>query len=235
MRFLLVLLFLYSFISLGQNCPDNCPDDLSGQNQNTNSITVYVYNASGVLIDSIVCNVAGASNNINCDLDSLSASADYLSLDTITGSCTYNVDGNCIGSLPIELISFDVTNISNYNLLGWSTASEINNDYFLIERTVDGHNWFEVTKTNGAGNSESIIKYDFMDGGYRNVVNYYRLTQVDYDGKSETFKTIAIDNRIEVKKLNCVVNLLGQDVNTFERGFLIEIYTDGTTKKIFKE
>jgi hypothetical protein len=136
--------------------------------------------------------------------------------------------------LPIELISFEGTNIDSYNLLTWSSATEHNNDYYLVERSTDGFNWSVVNNQNGAGNSTSKIDYSFRDFTYEAAINYYRLTQVDIDGQSETFKTISLNNLGKTKEVLYFTNLLGQIVNDDVKGNLIVHYTDGTTERIYR-
>lgn len=137
--------------------------------------------------------------------------------------------------LPIELISFDGYNKSNNNILTWSTASENNNDYFTVERSEDGVSWDIIYTVDGAGNSQSKINYSLVDNSYREVINYYRLKQVDYDGQSELFeKIVSIDNSLAIKKVVRTTNLLGQDIDEYYRGIVIETYDDGTTNRTFK-
>jgi Secretion system C-terminal sorting domain len=85
--------------------------------------------------------------------------------------------------LPIELLSFDAKPDGNKVDLIWATASEVNNDYFTIERTVDGLNFEFVGTAQGAGNSTSVINYSLIDNDPYEGVSYYRLKQTDFDGK----------------------------------------------------
>lgn len=94
--------------------------------------------------------------------------------------------------LPIELISFTGEGFSSYNHLKWTTAQEINNDYFVIMRSSDGITYEEIGFVDGAGNSSQINNYEFIDNDFENEVSYYRLKQVDYDGKSSYSNTISI-------------------------------------------
>jgi len=86
--------------------------------------------------------------------------------------------------LSIELLSFDITKIENNQAnLKWSTAIEINNDYFDIQRSSDGINFENIGKVLGSGNSNMIKHYKFIDKEPHNGMNYYRLKQVDYNGQ----------------------------------------------------
>jgi hypothetical protein len=97
------------------------------------------------------------------------------------------------GPLPIELLSL-TSKCNNQNVeLKWVTASEINNDYFSIERSIDGINWQLVTKVDGAGNSTLIKNYSYTDVRQHNDISYYRLKQTDFDGQFEYSAIIAIE------------------------------------------
>jgi len=85
--------------------------------------------------------------------------------------------------LPIELMDFSAVKKDAVVLLEWSTASEINNQYFELERSIDGIDFHTIKKMNGAGNSNSILEYSYIDDSPLNGVNYYRLKQTDFDGE----------------------------------------------------
>ena len=137
-------------------------------------------------------------------------------------------------ALPIELISFDGTKKQNYNLLEWVTASENNNDYFRLERSEDGIIWTNIGNIDGSGNSNTKMSYSFTDFTFPRKINYYRLSQVDYNGASETFDLISIDNSISRKTISKYYNLLGQEIDEFQTGIIILQYEDGTIEKVIK-
>jgi len=85
--------------------------------------------------------------------------------------------------LPVELISFDATLVNkNEVALTWETATEINNDYFTIQRSVDAVNWENIATVDGAGNSSQILTYRIKDDEPHSDRSYYRLKQTDFDG-----------------------------------------------------
>jgi len=84
--------------------------------------------------------------------------------------------------LPIELLSFEVKLNEKVVDLTWKTASEKDNDYFVIERSNDSENWIEIAQTKGAGTSNSVLAYNETDYSPENGINYYRLKQVDFNG-----------------------------------------------------
>lgn len=86
--------------------------------------------------------------------------------------------------LPVELIAFDGKCNDDLVVLAWTTASEINNEMFVVQRSVDGKNFESIDSVYGAGNSNQLMNYEFMDK--KPVQNaYYRLKQVDFNGEYE--------------------------------------------------
>lgn len=86
-------------------------------------------------------------------------------------------------ALPIQLLSFDAIPEENKVLTKWSTATERNNDYFTVERTIDGIAWIEIGQVKGAGNSNYKLDYQLYDLHPVIGTQYYKLKQTDYDGR----------------------------------------------------
>jgi hypothetical protein len=139
--------------------------------------------------------------------------------------------------LPIELEQFDGYVINDKNRLYWSTASESNNDYFSLERSSDGINWEKIVEIDGSGNSTDYLNYFFDHFSFqKNNVNYYRLSQTDFDGtERESGIIVSLDNRSIDKILICKTNLLGQVIPAEQKGLCIYLYEDGTSEKIYEE
>ncbi len=95
--------------------------------------------------------------------------------------------------LPIELLSFNAIENKNKVDLFWSTASEINNDYFEVEKSVDGINFIVIDRIKGAGNSNTTLHYKTIDNNPYIGINYYRIKQVDFDGTSSYSEIIALN------------------------------------------
>jgi hypothetical protein len=104
----------------------------------------------------------------------------------------------CVVSNPlaVELISFSGINEGHQNILHWSTASEINNNYFTILKSNNGIDFDSIGIAKGAGNSSQILNYVFTDFKPLTGINYYQLKQTDYNGQNSFSKTIAITNRL---------------------------------------
>ncbi len=95
--------------------------------------------------------------------------------------------------LPVELISFEALKENKSVLLRWSTASEIDNDHFTIERGNNGFDFEPIGLIAGAGNSTSVIHYEFRDSRPENGINYYRLVQYDFDGTATRSDVKTVD------------------------------------------
>lgn len=99
--------------------------------------------------------------------------------------------GNVI-NLPVELINFEAEKINSGVKLMWSTATEVDNDYFILEKSSNGQHFTEIAKIIGAGNSSFTTKYSYTDNSPLEGISYYRLSQVDFDGKRVTFPPVPI-------------------------------------------
>jgi len=159
----------------------------------------------------------------------------YLVMDGNANSqCQYTISGVNIQPLPIELISFYGRKYNNANYLTWEVASELNNDRFEIERSLDGLNWTYVSMVTGAGTSSQQRTYAMLDNRYDNLINYYRLAQYDFDGTVTYSKMISIDNRIDYnREIVSIFNLMGQEVEMSYEGLKLVKYSDGTSEKVY--
>lgn len=121
---------------------------------------------------------------------------------TVTGTVasSFTVHEFTLGSvsadnpLPVELISFEARLTDKGVILDWSTASEINNDYFIIQRSTDGIRFTNLGTIDGNGTINQISKYYFVDHRPTYGVAYYRLAQYDYDGTETLFDPVVINN-----------------------------------------
>lgn len=205
------------------------------------TLNYWLYSSSLTSIEILIYdNCGGTLLYSNCGAPTLSGSyatltignTYYIAISSQTmGTGPFTV---CFGgALPIELISFDGYEKDNVNKLSWITATEINNDYFTIEKSIDGFFWETITIMLGAGNSNTPIIYEYEDDTYVYTINYYRLKQTDYNGEYEIFDPIAIDNNLkEVPTLIKITNTIGQEVTPDYRGLKIYTYSDGTIQKI---
>ena len=121
---------------------------------------------------------------------------------------TVSILGNLyiLTALPVELASFSGQFYKNEVHLKWSTASEINNDYFTLERSIDGIRFESIGEIKGAGNSNSVLHYSFSDTHPYPGINYYRLKQTDFDGAFKYSEIIPVKPGINGYSLFCSYN-----------------------------
>jgi len=123
--------------------------------------------------------------------------------------------------LPVSLLSFSSYCDGELVRIQWKTASELNNDYFIIEKSEDGTNYSELIRVNGQGNSNTLSEYEYLDYNGNGTTFYYRLTQVDYDGKTKVYDPIVsqcgLNTDLSFKVVNpaknSIIILADQDLN----------------------
>lgn len=142
-------------------------------------------NVTGVLVGEVyvllVTNYAGTVQTISIN-DAAS--------NTATTDCS-------IVPLPVELVNFDGHKLEEEIILSWTTVSELNNDYFIIERSIDGNIWESIGFENGNGTTNATTNYGFIDRNFKAGTNYYRLKQFDFNGNiqfSDVFAIVANDD-----------------------------------------
>jgi hypothetical protein len=136
--------------------------------------------------------------------------------------------------LPVRWLDFSANSHEDGIHLAWSTAAEINNEKFEVERSLDGEHFEYAGTIKGKGNSVQISNYRFIDPINSNNEWFYRIKQIDFDGKFEYSRTIkslalqqkepriftvmatqeiAVEAQEAIKSLN-VINLQGQVIAT---------------------
>ncbi len=102
--------------------------------------------------------------------------------------------------LPVELIYFTTSSGPTGVSLEWATASEENNDFFIVEHSVDGYQFKSIAKIEGHGNRKNLTHYRIVDHNPYPGLNYYRLKQVDYDGSIDysDIVSISIDSNYDI-------------------------------------
>lgn len=154
-----------------------------------------------------------------------------LSNRTIAGSVANTMMGVFTGTdvnapLPVQLSYFTAHAVGNDVALSWATASELNNKGFELERSVDGFNFSYFGFVKGAGNSNRMIRYTAMDQDAFENANkvYYRLKQVDVDGKFTYSQVVSVDKNLEEGFESQVFP------NPFVANFMVQINTPQSGK-----
>lgn len=155
----------------------------------------------------------------------------FLNIGTRRPSLDVCYDLQC--TLPVELAKF-WGEYDDGNVLRWVTASEVNNDYFNVERSFDGVNWEIVGTVDGAGNSSEAIDYEYVDRNPNPQISYYRLVQVDYDRQYKYSDVVSIVPPKKPRQLLKSLNLLGQPVTKDYTGTVIQYYDNNQTIMIWQ-
>lgn len=162
------------------------PGAMITSGQGTNTILVTFGNTAG-----------NVSVNISNDCETVP-----VSLAVSPTSCIFYAGGNSDGfaftlafniPLPIELVSFEGSVLNGIVYLKWTTASELNNDFFTVERSQDGEKFEVIEVIPGAGTSTESNAYNAKDRSPFIGKSYYRLRQTDYDGKTSISNIILVD------------------------------------------
>jgi len=170
----------------------------------------------------------GNRNNINYQgqYDEINLLETNLSADWIATSYANQNSPNIFSNLsfttsplPVELTNFKVELIGEDVEIVWTTATEINNDYFTIEKSTDAINFEEVDEVPGAGNSQTTLNYDYLDNNVLDGVSYYRLKQTDFNGEFKYYAALPVDNGSEGETLK----INNVKPNPFTNKFTIEI------------
>jgi hypothetical protein len=123
---------------------------------------------------------------------------------------------NGVYNLPVELTQFSASCSENTTNINWQTATEHNSAYFEVLKSRDGESWNSLTTVNAAGNSSEAINYSISDNTDASTV-YYKLNQVDKDGKSQEYGPISanctknISLFISPNPTNGEFNLIGME------------------------
>lgn len=127
------------------------------------------------------------------------ATAPILNRTGVTQLGQFGITSSSANPLPVQLIRFDVKASGENTLISWSTATETNNDYFVVQHSANGRDYTDVKRVDGAGNSNTVKSYSCTHTKPVNGVNYYRLRQVDMNGTEEIFGPKTLNFRKENK------------------------------------
>ncbi len=143
--------------------------------------------------------------------------------------------------LPVEFLDFSANCEGKGVRISWNTATETNNDHFTIERSRDGNKFEFFKMVKGAGNSSSSSEYEIFDKNPFKGKNYYRISQTDYNGHTEVFKTASSSNcTSDDSELQLVVALDDQHGTSLlvtspaNEDFVVDVF-DASGKKVLTQ
>lgn len=165
----------------------------------TYNMTLYPTNATNtagmggwtVMKDPTIASGTWSLNGI-CDPTSTAA---IVKRNSMNGFSVFGA-AQAITPLPIELLSFTGHSEGKRNVLEWTTATEINNDYFTLEKSDNGVYFEALNEVDGAGNSSILINYLSYDHTPINGTTYYRLKQTDFNGQFKYSSIIGVENKL---------------------------------------
>jgi hypothetical protein len=170
-------------------------------------VTAATYNANNLGLNICTSSTSGTNLNINISTN-LSVTIGlvyYGTTDQVQAKFgTLIVSGNAI--LPVKLIDFNGITGNNLINLDWSTASELNNSGFEIEKSKNGKDWEIIDFVEGSGTTSEISEYQYQDVNPYSGINYYRLKQFDFDGAFEHSKVITVEYNNSESSINAFPN-----------------------------
>jgi hypothetical protein len=171
---------------------------LSGTATTTATVTMsYNTGRSGSITNASLLRVARWNGSQWMDEGRASASSTTAASGTLISSANVTSfspftfgSTTSVNPLPVHLLNFTAAPAASNVDVKWTTTSEINNDYFNVEKSLDGKNWSVIGQVKGAGNTESLTNYSFVDANPVMGMQYYRLQQNDINGDF-TYSSIA--------------------------------------------
>lgn len=181
----------------------------------------HEYNLTGLTVGDNYLFVIDGQSGANSDF--------YIELSS-------GADNGCRGPLPVKLSNFEVSCQSNLPELKWTTLTEINNDYFTVERAEGLPNekelhFIEIAKIQGYGNSNIEQHYSFIDDSFKknktNIKTYYRLKQTDFDGQFEYFYPAMANCDVEQNEISIYPNPNEGKftISGVKKGDVVEVYS----------
>ncbi len=197
------------------NFPPNNGHSYAWQVSTTDDPTVISPNTNESFILDLPSNGLSTADSIVVDLVVTTVNGDICSVqDTFTWEVVFAIPSLDIevfgweavnqngGVLPVELIDFTAILKEDEVNLVWKTSSEVNNDGFSIERSLDNISWKSIAYIEGAGNYSETSDYIYIDQDLSSGMIYYRLKQIDLDGRFEYSEVAAIMNKNDLSEDN---------------------------------
>ncbi len=137
-----------------------------------------------------------AAGSWTCEGNHLAASGTLskpiVERSSLTGFSNFGFGSGANNPLPIELLAFNASPEADHVALNWTTASETNNAWFEVERSINFVDWKMVCRQPGAGNSNTLLQYADKDLQPLMGISYYRLKQTDFDGTTSLSNPVAV-------------------------------------------
>ncbi|HWI90414.1 MAG TPA: G8 domain-containing protein [Flavisolibacter sp.] len=115
-------------------------------------------------------------------------------------------------TLPVKFLEFTISKTNNDALIQWSTSQEINASMYEVQRSVNGNDWNTIAYVLATGNSSTINNYSYTDNSISATVSYYRIKEVDVDGKTTLTSTKSIKSGITTTASNIQIAAMQKKV-----------------------
>lgn len=177
-------------------------------------------------------NLSGQTIKIKAIFNGLDNNDDGIAFDE------FKLEKSKDAPLPVELLSFNAYPKDENVHIEWVTASEINNDYFEVQRSSDGINYETNEIVDGNGTSSQMHQYELTDFNPLPGLSYYRIRQVDFDGQNETFNPVPVNfektaiEGLQIIRLNNTHNIEYNDL--YESNYKL-IITDNLGRIVLME
>ena len=173
-----------------------------------------VYETGNITLDSIYIDLTGATGALDMNnlailvdddgdfsdaqilIDGFNVNGNVVSftgIDFDNSSASYFTIGSSTIPLPVKFGPLSVQRLNTNEVkIDWITLEEINNDYFMVQVSKDGIEWTDIAKIKGSGNSSNPIQYSTTDFMPFEGISYYRISQTDFDGKTESSRVVSV-------------------------------------------
>lgn len=163
-------------------------------NKSQQQASFKLYKSNDAITWHLISTKVVASNSIYSRNIGLELPYKYVKFEPVGESPLYIQEIiTVLAPLPIELNSFSASQQRRNVELKWETASETNNDFFTVERSRDGRLFAQIGYVSGADNSSTTKQYTFIDKNPKRGMNYYRLSQTDFDGHTVSFDVVTTE------------------------------------------
>lgn len=164
------------------------------RNASVDAVLEFTWTSNNSIVDYTELEIAHYDGTTDWDMIDATPVGDNTSGTITSNSAVSTFSPFSLGSksavnlLPVDLVQFEISDHCEYTELNWVTASELNNDFFSLEKSHNRIHWETIYNVQGAGTSSEIHEYSYMDFSPTNQTTYYRLIQHDFDGKFEYFE-----------------------------------------------
>ena len=213
--------------SLGNNIPTPLPIDVNVVIGAGETVAFYITNDFGggtsYTDGTAVGNLLSSDNNLSV-YEGVGKSYPFALTFTVrkfNGTIYYDTGG----VIPVELTAFTAEATHQGNLLNWETSTELNNEGFYVQHSIDGERWENLDFVEGYGTTFEPQYYNFLHTQHPLGLNYYRLKQVDFDGAFEYSDVLTIENHTERTEMQLYPNPVVNEVRILGGTGDITIYT----------